>query len=100
MVSMKNESLLNTVEKKEQPVPAFLTKDYPYQAVGMEFTDIEMLIPEVVYEIKCSACETAIRAQGKKLSTKYNLMKDSGCMCCGNKALVVKRVDMSLAPLK
>ena len=86
-------------EKKEKPTPAFLRPDYPYQAVGEAITDLDQLQPGVVYEIKCHQCEMSIRSQGQNIKSTYErLMAGNGCIGCGNKELVIKRVDMSKAP--
>ena len=81
---------------QEKPSPAFLRDDYPYKAVG------EALKPEecedgVVYEIKCHQCEMSIRSQGQNIKSTYERLKDSGCIGCGNKDFIIKRVDMSAA---
>ena len=83
---------------KEKPTPAFLREDYPYKAVGDAITDLSTLQDGVVYEIKCHQCEMSIRSQGQNIRSTYERMKESGCIGCGNKDLVVKRVDMSAAP--
>ena len=97
MFGKKKEATPPVEEKKEKPTPAFLRPDYPYQAVG------EALKPEdcedgVVYEIKCHACEMSIRSQGQNLRSTYERLHSTGCIGCGNKELVIKRVDMSKAP--
>ncbi len=86
-----------TEEKKEKPTPAFLRDDYPYKAVGEAITDLDSLEPNgVLYEIKCPKCEMSIRSQGCNIKPTYErLMKEKGCIGCGNKELVVKKVDMS-----
>lgn len=83
-------------EKKEKPTPAFLRPDYPYKAVGDEL-EIGQVEDGVVYEIKCHACEMSIRSQGQNIKTTWERLKDTGCIGCGNKELVIKRVDMSAA---
>ena len=85
-------------ETKEKPTPAFLRPDYPYQAVGDAITDLDTLEPSTVYEIKCHQCEMSIRSQGVNIKSTYERLKNTGCIGCGNKDLVVKRVDMSKAP--
>lgn len=81
----------------EKPTPAFLRDDYPYPAVGDPITDLDLLEPHgVLYEIKCHKCEMAIRSQGCNIKPTYErLMAGNGCIGCGNKELVIKRVDMS-----
>ena len=86
-------------EKKEKPTPAFLRDDYPYQAIG-DALKPEDCQPGVVYEIKCHQCEMSIRSQGQNIKSTYERLKDSGCIGCGNKELVIKRVDMSTAEEK
>lgn len=83
-------------QPKEKPTPAFLRPDYPYQAVGDEL-DVSQVEDGVVYEIKCHQCEMSIRSQGQNIRSTWNRLKDSGCIGCGNKELVIKRVDMSAA---
>lgn len=85
---------------KEKPTPAFLREDYPYKAIGEPITDLDTLCEGVVYEIKCHKCEMAIRSQGQNIRSTFERLKDSGCIGCGNKELVVRRVDMSAAPAK
>jgi len=89
-----------TAEPKpaEKPTPAFLRPDYPYQAVGEAITDLDLLEPTAVYEIKCHQCEMSIRSQGRNIKSTYERLKGSGCIGCGNKDLVIKKVDMSKAP--
>ena len=81
----------------EKPTPAFLRPDYPYQAVGEAITDLDTLEAGAVYEIKCHQCEMSIRSQGQNIKSTFERLKDSGCIGCGNKDLVVRRVDMSKA---
>ena len=84
-------------QPKEKPTPAYLREDYPYKAVG------EALKPEdcadgVVYEICCSQCQMSIRSQGQNIRAQYErLMNGSGCIGCGSKELVIRKVDMSAA---
>ena len=52
----------------------------------------------IVYEIKCHQCEMSIRSQGQNIRSTYARMKDKCCLGCGNKELVVRKVDMSKAP--
>lgn len=85
-------------EPKEKPTPAFLRPDYPYQAIGEAIKDMSTLQDGVVYEIKCHKCEMSIRSQGQNIRSTYERLKDSGCIGCGNRELVVRRVDMSKAP--
>ena len=82
----------------QKPTPAFLREDYPYKAVGEVITDMSSVRDGVIYEIKCHQCEMSIRSQGQNIRSTYERMKNSGCLGCGNKALVVRMVDMSKAP--
>jgi len=84
---------------KEKPAPRFLRPDYPFQAIGDAITDLDSLESGVVYEIKCHQCEMSIRSQGQTIkSTCERLMAGNGCIGCGSKDLVIKRVDMSKDP--
>lgn len=82
---------------EQKPMPAFLRSDYPYQAIGEPITDLDSLEPQEVYEIKCHQCEMSIRTQGVNIKAQYERLAESGCIGCGNKDLVVKKVDMSAA---
>lgn len=83
---------------QEKPTPAFLREDYPYKAVGEPIVNLSELQNGVVYEIKCHQCEMSIRSQGQNIRSTYErLMSASGCLGCGNKELVIMRVDMSKA---
>lgn len=84
-------------ERKEKPTPAYLREDYPYKAIGEAITDLDGLEPTgVLYEIKCPKCEMSIRSQGCNIKSTYErLMKENGCIGCGNKELVIKMVDTS-----
>ena len=82
---------------KEKPTPAFLRDDYPFKAMGEALTDLDGLEPSAVYEIKCQACEMSIRSQGVNIKGTMERLKESGCIGCGRKDLVVKQVDMSAA---
>lgn len=95
----KKEAAPQPEAPKEKPTPAFLRDDYPYKAVGDAITDLNTLEPGVVYEIKCHKCEMSIRSQGQNIKSIYErIMAGNGCIGCGNKELVIKRVDMSMAP--
>ena len=83
-------------EKKEKPTPAFLRPDYPYKAVGDEL-DVSQVEDGVVYEIKCHQCEMSIRSQGQNIRSTWERLQSSGCIGCGNKELVIRKVDMSAA---
>lgn len=97
----KRTDAASTASQPEQkPTPAFLREDYPYKAVGDAITDLSTLENGIVYEIKCHQCEMSIRSQGQNIRSTYERLKESGCIGCGNKELVVRRVDMSAAPKK
>ena len=84
-------------EKKEKLTPAYLRDDYPYKAIGEPITDLDSLEPTgVLYEIKCPQCEMSIRSQGCNIKSTYEeMMNENGCIGCGNKELVIKKVDTS-----
>lgn len=87
------------VEKlTEKPTPAYLREDYPYKVIGDAITDLDTLEKGVLYEIKCNQCEMSLRSQGQNIKKTYERLKENGCLGCGNKDLVVKKVDMSAAP--
>ena len=99
-------------EKKEKPTPAYLRENYPYKAIGEPITDLDSLEPTgVLYEIKCPKCEMAIRSQGVNIKPTYERLLNGvevtdedgtkrmeggkGCIGCGNRELVIRKVDMS-----
>ena len=84
---------------QEKPTPAFLREDYPFKAVGevIKPEKLDRLDMGAVYEIKCPACEMAIRSQGVNIKSTFERLQSSGCIGCGNKELVVRAVDMSAA---
>ena len=90
-------SQVSEQEKAEKPIPAFLRDDYPYKAIDEALGDLNSLGSTMIYEIKCYECEMAIRSLGTNIKKTYARLKDSGCIGCGNKNLIVKRVDMSAA---
>lgn len=81
----------------EKPTPAFLREDYPYKTVGEALTDLDELESGAVYEIKCPACEMSIRSQGVNIKSTFERLQSTGCIGCGGKNLVVRKVDMSAA---
>lgn len=83
---------------QEKPTPAYLREDYPYKAIGEAITDLDSLEDGVLYEIKCHQCEMSLRSQGQNIRKTYERLKENGCIGCGNKDLVIKKVDMSSAP--
>ena len=97
MFGKKKEAALAAEQPKEKPTPAYLREDYPYKAVGEPITDLDSLVQTgVLYEIKCPKCEMSIRSQGCNIKSTYEqMMNEKGCIGCGNKELVVKKVDMS-----
>ena len=89
------------VEKPaEKPTPAYLREDYPYKAVGEAITDLDVLEEGVLYEIKCYQCAMSLRSQGQNIKKTYERLKENGCLGCGNKDLIIKKVDMSAATKK
>ena len=91
----KTEQVVNSTEK---PTPAYLREDYPYQAIGEAITDLDSLESGVLYEIKCNQCEMSLRSQGQNIKKTYERLKENGCLGCGNKDLILKKVDMFAAP--
>ena len=89
-----------TAEDKpqEKPTPAYLSEDYPYKAIGEAIIDLDSLEDGVLYEIKCHQCEMSLRSQGQNIKKMFERLKENGCLGCGNKYLVLKKVDMSSAP--
>lgn len=83
---------------QEKPTPAYLRADYPYKVIGEAITDLDALEDGVLYEIKCHQCEMSLRSQGQNIKKTYERLKENGCLGCGNKDLVLKKVDMSSAP--
>ena len=97
MFGKKKEGPVVQEQPKEKPTPAFLREDYPYKAVG-EALRVEDCESGVVYEIKCHLCEMSIRSQGQNIRNTYERLKESGCIGCGNKDLIIRRVDTSKVP--
>ena len=93
-MSVKNKKKKETEAAAEKPTPAFLREDYPYKAVGDAITDISKVKDGEIYEIKCSRCEMSIRSQGQNIRDTYERIKNKGCIGCGNKNLVIKKVDI------
>lgn len=94
-MSIDDKKKKNTEAAAKKPTPAFLRGDYPYKAVGDAITDISQVRDGEIYEIKCPKCEMSIRSQGQNIRETYGRIKDKGCIGCGNKSLVIKRVNMS-----
>lgn len=84
-------------QPKEKPTPAYLREDYPYKAVGGAL-DVSEVVDGVAYEIWCDQCQMSIRSQGQNIRSQWERLKDSGCIGCGNKELIIRKVDMSKAP--
>ena len=99
-MAKKNNTAPPVQETTDKPTPAFLRDDYPYKAVGEAITDMSQVKDGEIYEIKCHQCEMSIRSQGQNIRDTFERMKGSGCIGCGNKNLVVKKVDMSKMPKK
>ena len=85
----------NEYLEQEKPLPVYLREDYPYKAIGEAVTDMGGLESTEIYEIKCYACGMSIRSQGKNVKSAYERLQASGCIGCGNKRLVVNRINMS-----
>lgn len=82
-------------ESFPQKIPAFLREDYPYRAIGESINDFSLLSDTELYEIKCNQCQITIRSQGKNIKETYlRLTEGSGCFGCGNKMLIIRKVDM------
>jgi len=77
-----------------------LREDYLYKAVGNAITDLDSFENGVLYEIKCNQCEMSLRSQGQNIKKTYERLKENGCLGCGNKDLVLKKVDMSAVTKK
>ena len=82
---------------RETPIPTFLRDDCPYQATGEALT-VDQVEDAVIYEIKCPQCEMSIRSQGQNIRSTWEKLQSGGCIGCGNRELVIRRVDMSKAP--
>lgn len=83
-------------QKVEKPTPAYLREDYPHKAVGGALK-VEEVVDGVGYEIWCDKCQMSIRSQGQNIRGQWERLKDSGCIGCGNKNLIIRKVDMSAA---
>ena len=99
MFGKKKKSEVND-KPQEKPTSAFLREDYPYKATGDVITDLDALENGVLYEIKCNQCEMSLRSQGQNIKSTYEKLTANGCLGCGNKDLVLKKVDMSAGPKK
>ena len=81
---------------QEKQTPAYLRDDYPYKAIGETIVDLDTLLPNELYEIKCHNCEMSIRTKGINIKDTYDrLMNNNGCLGCGNKHLEVRLIDTS-----
>ncbi len=94
----REQSKIEVEETAVKPTPAYLKEDYPYQAVGDAITDLDSIEQEgVLYEIKCTKCEMSIRTQGCNIKSTYErLMNGNGCIGCGNKELIIKKVNLEV----
>ena len=95
MLGNKTKNLDESEPMKTKPAPAFLQPDYPYQAAEEDCTDFNMMEEGVLYEIKCHQCEMSIRSRGKNIRSAYERSKKNGCIGCGNKELLLRRVNMT-----
>lgn len=84
-----------TEQHKEKPTPAYLQPDYPYQAASAPVENPDSLETGVLYEIWCNQCQMSIRSQGQNIKSRFEKMKESGCIGCGNKDLEIRRVNMT-----
>ena len=97
---------------RKKTTPTFCRENYPYKAVGDVITDFESLEPHgVLYEIECPKCEMNIRTQGCNVKRVYEKLLNGvqvknedgsvrteggkGCIGCGSRELVVKKIDMT-----
>ena len=96
---MTKKDNLNYREKQSinKATPTFLKSDYPYKSVEESITDLNSLILDGVYEIKCPKCDMSIRSQGKNIRSAYERLKNVGCIGCGNKDLIIRHIDMNFA---
>lgn len=95
MFNNQKGSGLGVHEKKQMSSPTFLKEDYSYKAIGNKIIDISVLEPGSVYEIKCPACEMSIRLQGQKLCSTYARFENLGCLNCGHKESIIRKIDMN-----
>lgn len=86
---------MNNTEKDVKPVPAYLRADYPFRAAEAPAMDSDTLEPDRLCQIRCPACEMSIRAQAQKLRPVYGRLKDSGCLNCGNRELILSTLAYS-----
>ena len=84
----------------DKPTTAYLREDYPFKAIGEAITNLDSLEKGVLYEIKCHQCEMSLRSQGQNIKSTYEKLTANGCLGCGNKDLVLKKVDMSAVTKK
>ena len=112
-MDVKQSDVTAAVENnREKTAPTFCRENYPYKAVGDVITDFDSLEPHgVLYEIKCPKCEMSIRTQGCNVKRVYEKLMNGvqvknedgsvrteggkGCIGCGNRELVVKKIDMT-----
>ena len=94
---LKNEKKEKIVieQTNEKPTPAYLQPDYPYQAVGAPVENLDSLETGMIYEIWCNQCQMSIRSQGQNIKSRFEKMRESGCIGCGNKNLQIRRVNMA-----
>ena len=92
-----NKDALEIEQLEEYITPAFLQDNYPYKAISKEIKNAENLIDGVVYEIKCKVCEMSIRSQGQNIKKIYGRLKSNGCIGCGKKELIIRKVNMNVS---
>ena len=83
-------------QSKEKPTPAYLRSDYPYQAMGAPVEDLNSVETGVFYEIWCEKCKMSIRSQGQNIKGRFEKMRETGCIGCGNKELKIRRVNITV----
>lgn len=97
MLSNKIKTAEVIEQVKDKQAPSFLNLDYPFKAAGETITDLDLIKPDEIFEIKCLKCDMAIRSRGKNIRTTYERLKNVGCIGCGNNDLIIQRIDMGSA---
>ncbi len=97
MLNNRTGTAVNMEQVKEKQIPTFLKSDYPYKSVEEAITGLNSLILDGVYEIECQKCDMSIRSRGKNIRTTYERLMNVGCIGCGNKDLIIRRINMGSA---
>ncbi len=92
---MKKDQAL-TEQHREKPAPAYFRNNYPYKAEREAIADLNELEDATVYEVKCENCEMSFRSQGQNIRSMSDKMNKTGCIGCGTKEFIVRRVNMSI----